>query len=173
MADVIRDAPLGQLIRLLTKNTYLQYPEEKADFICPARYTGSPKSKEALGTDTDSHSQSDTETATATCTTSPHGNDPTVAGLETPQRSPTQQDLERALTNVVVETEKRVGGGGAGRTVLVEFYSADDSADPQNWRLGKKVFVTAQIWYVSAPTVASLRGLVSSNSANAWLMVDA
>ena len=36
MADLIRDAPLGQLIRLgLTKNKYLQYPEEKADFKLP------------------------------------------------------------------------------------------------------------------------------------------
>ena len=35
MADLIRDAPIGQLIRFLTKNKYLQYPEERADFKLP------------------------------------------------------------------------------------------------------------------------------------------
>ncbi|CAM1511189.1 Fc.00g087020.m01.CDS01 [Cosmosporella sp. VM-42] len=35
MADIIRDAPLGQLIRFVTRNKYFQYPEEKADFKLP------------------------------------------------------------------------------------------------------------------------------------------
>ncbi|KAF4417260.1 hypothetical protein F53441_14527, partial [Fusarium austroafricanum] len=35
MADYIRDAPLGQLIRFVTRNKYLQYPEEKPDFKLP------------------------------------------------------------------------------------------------------------------------------------------
>lgn len=32
---MLRDAPLGQVIRWVTKNRYLQYPEEKADFKLP------------------------------------------------------------------------------------------------------------------------------------------
>lgn len=35
LADMIRDAPLGQIIRFVTKGRYLQYPEEKADFKLP------------------------------------------------------------------------------------------------------------------------------------------
>ncbi|KAF4950754.1 hypothetical protein FSARC_13098 [Fusarium sarcochroum] len=35
MSDIIRDAPLGQLIRFLTNNKYFQYPEEKQDFKLP------------------------------------------------------------------------------------------------------------------------------------------
>ncbi|KAK4548435.1 hypothetical protein LTR36_009345 [Oleoguttula mirabilis] len=38
MADLIRDAPLGQLIRYLTGNKVLLYPEEKPDFQCPMCY---------------------------------------------------------------------------------------------------------------------------------------
>lgn len=34
-AEAIRDAPLGQLIRLVTRNRYFQYPEEKPDFKLP------------------------------------------------------------------------------------------------------------------------------------------
>ncbi|CAK4034834.1 Caffeine resistance 5 [Lecanosticta acicola] len=41
MADLIRDAPIGQLIRHLTNNKFLLYPEEKPDFLYP---TGYPKS---------------------------------------------------------------------------------------------------------------------------------
>ncbi|KAH7191366.1 major facilitator superfamily domain-containing protein [Fusarium oxysporum] len=35
MADIVRDAPLGQLIRFLTKNKYFKYPEEKPGFKLP------------------------------------------------------------------------------------------------------------------------------------------
>jgi hypothetical protein len=35
LSDMVRDAPLGQVIRWATKNRYLQYPEEKADFKLP------------------------------------------------------------------------------------------------------------------------------------------
>ncbi|KAI0019546.1 major facilitator superfamily transporter [Xylariomycetidae sp. FL0641] len=35
MAQTIRDAPVGQLIRFLTGNRWLQYPEEKDDFELP------------------------------------------------------------------------------------------------------------------------------------------
>jgi DHA1 family multidrug resistance protein-like MFS transporter len=40
MADLLRDAPVGQLIRWLTKNRVLQYPEEKTGFACPMGYQG-------------------------------------------------------------------------------------------------------------------------------------
>lgn len=38
MKDLIRDAPIGQIIRYFTKNRVLLYPEEKADFQCPPDY---------------------------------------------------------------------------------------------------------------------------------------
>lgn len=38
MANVIRDATIGQLIRYLTGDKVLLYPEEKPDFQCPACY---------------------------------------------------------------------------------------------------------------------------------------
>ncbi len=38
MADIIRDAAIGQFIRWVTNNRYLQYPEEKADFQLPEAY---------------------------------------------------------------------------------------------------------------------------------------
>ncbi|KAI7190836.1 MFS general substrate transporter [Hortaea werneckii] len=39
MADLFRDAPMGQIIRYVTGNRVLQYPEERPDFHCPQCYT--------------------------------------------------------------------------------------------------------------------------------------
>jgi len=46
MSDLIRDAPIGQIIRYITKNRLLQYPEEKPDFKCSSAYTGNALEKE-------------------------------------------------------------------------------------------------------------------------------
>lgn len=39
MTDLIRDAPIGQLIRYITRNRVLLYPEERPDFNCPETYS--------------------------------------------------------------------------------------------------------------------------------------
>lgn len=39
MAALIRDAALGQIVRYVTGNRVLQYPEERSDFIIPSYYT--------------------------------------------------------------------------------------------------------------------------------------
>ena len=38
MSDLIRDAPIGQIIRYITKGRMLQYPEEKSGFTLPSSY---------------------------------------------------------------------------------------------------------------------------------------
>lgn len=38
MSDLIRDAPIGQIIRFLTKNRLLKYPEELDTWRCPHSY---------------------------------------------------------------------------------------------------------------------------------------
>ncbi|KAI6854022.1 hypothetical protein KC338_g8917 [Hortaea werneckii] len=43
MADLFRDAPIGQIIRYLTGNRVLQYPEERPDFQCPHGYTSNDR----------------------------------------------------------------------------------------------------------------------------------
>ncbi|KAJ9628578.1 hypothetical protein H2203_002479 [Taxawa tesnikishii (nom. ined.)] len=47
MADIIRDAPVGQLIRYVTRNRYLKYPEEREGWKCPRCYA-EPDSKASL-----------------------------------------------------------------------------------------------------------------------------
>jgi DHA1 family multidrug resistance protein-like MFS transporter len=38
MSALIRDAPIGQIVRWVTKNKILQYPEEKPDFSLPSTH---------------------------------------------------------------------------------------------------------------------------------------
>ena len=38
MKDLIREAPIGQAIRFLSRNRLFQYPEERADFTLPIQY---------------------------------------------------------------------------------------------------------------------------------------
>lgn len=40
MSALLRDAPVGQVIRWVTGTKYFQYPEERADFQLPASYEG-------------------------------------------------------------------------------------------------------------------------------------
>jgi DHA1 family multidrug resistance protein-like MFS transporter len=47
MADLIREAPFGQLVRLITGNKLFRYPEEKDDFTCPSSYKDDNRSQQA------------------------------------------------------------------------------------------------------------------------------
>jgi DHA1 family multidrug resistance protein-like MFS transporter len=38
MSALLRDAPIGQIIRWTTNNRYFQYPEERDDFEIPVSY---------------------------------------------------------------------------------------------------------------------------------------
>ncbi|RMZ80565.1 hypothetical protein DV737_g2898, partial [Chaetothyriales sp. CBS 132003] len=40
MSALLRDAPIGQIIRFVTRGQLYQYPEERSDFQIPAGYTG-------------------------------------------------------------------------------------------------------------------------------------
>ncbi|KAI6829209.1 MFS general substrate transporter [Hortaea werneckii] len=65
MADLIRDAPIGQLIRFATQNRLLPYPEERGDFECPPAFKVSNSESKLPETRTawpsDGHESSDIE----------------------------------------------------------------------------------------------------------------
>lgn len=88
MSDLIRDAPIGQLIRLITGNRYLQYPEEKDDWRCPVEaYSG----QQAEATQSSSQSQS-----TTAATTPADEKQVELTKTHTLTTAPTHPDLERA-----------------------------------------------------------------------------
>lgn len=118
MLDLVREAPLGQAIRFLSGNRLLQYPEEKPGFQLPVEYVEKLESKEKLSTPTDATDSDFSSESAGDATTN---------------------DLEKALqrtASVPIAPQKTADG-----IVLVDWYTTDDPANPQNWSSFKKGFV--------------------------------
>ena len=194
MADLIRDAPVGQLIRFITRNKVLLYPEENPDFQCPTCYAEpdaagkaqkasitSPSSTSAgLSTDDPidaekagvepaepepAHGGLDRHTLER-METSRSGLEHAETGKDLEKRTTTRSDIERVGTRAALEQShtradleaafsasalakepsqpiipQRTSDG----TILVDWYTTDDPANPQNWTLGKKSFASLQV----------------------------
>ncbi|KAK5166153.1 uncharacterized protein LTR77_008414 [Saxophila tyrrhenica] len=111
MADIIRDAPIGQLIRYITGNRVLLYPEERDDFTCPMSYSHPEAAQKAHKLSTVSSSLGATpmeEKEKANLEPAEEPEDVEKANLE-PAESDTPYEAPRALNREVLErmdTEK-------------------------------------------------------------------
>ena len=161
MADLLREAPLGQLIRYVTKNKFLKYPEELPNFELPETYRVVLNSTGGKSRSRDSSSDEDIEKKDPPSPASPalrqqvtthslREDDPednAVSLSRTKSRADTipytedrlqvDQDLAIQKTKTIpIEPVKTAEGN-----ILVDWYTTDDPANPQNWSLGKKNFV--------------------------------
>ncbi|KAI4225913.1 MAG: hypothetical protein L6R40_008328 [Gallowayella cf. fulva] len=166
MADLIRDAPIGQIIRALTRNKVLQYPEERPGFQLPESYNTalntfvpspisekknnvSPSTSES---DIDQPPQALERKRTTETINSVNSKDDLEATLaRTKSRENTQQwtedrlEIERELSlertkSVPIAPTKTADGN-----ILVDWYTTDDPANPQNWSNSKRAFVALLI----------------------------
>ncbi|RDW63565.1 hypothetical protein BP6252_11110 [Coleophoma cylindrospora] len=157
MLDLIREAPIGQAIRFLSRNRLLQHPEEKPDFKLPAQYIAllkgdDPKPKRRLPENEkeDDEAQSQAETGPSRSDTADRSEDPDLEALEvtrtlesvrtapyTNERLRAEQMLEIEKTKTIPIVPQKTSDG----VVLVDWYTTDDPANPQNWSGGKKSFV--------------------------------
>ena len=180
MKDLIREAPLGQTIRWITRNKFLRYPEEEAGFECPNCYRDSDR----IRVDSDSNTELKVSRSSAK---SDVGNiddskEPAVLPLAD-HVNPDEKDIEALhpqRTNATVRSDSVIEGNQVAlmRTVtrettrgytrerveveqeeaamreqklpiiaqrnelgdvLVDWYTTDDPANPQNWSSSKKV----------------------------------
>lgn len=163
MAEIIREAPLGQLIRLFTGNRYFQYPEEKPDFELPEPWVILLNNPDAV---VDEDGQINTTTnntvvgSSASCIT---GDDPESKpkskedeGKEKEEtgspihlhRTRSEQEthaftIDRLAVDEQHEIEKaksipivpRLTKDGA---ILVDWYYSDDKQNPRNWTNKKR-----------------------------------
>lgn len=156
MSDLIREAPLGQAIRFLTRNRLFQYPEEKLDFELPETYRNamlegkSPPSTRsgsqtptppAKGEDEKSYLErrgtvEDLEVASLKRTKSRAA---TIPFTEDRLEIENELALERTKTTPIAP-QKTLDG-----TILVDWYTTDDPANPQNWSNKKRAFVALVI----------------------------
>lgn len=170
MADLLREAPFGQLVRLLTRNKLFQYPEEKSDFQCPHDYktddtpesnrTGSVnRDEEANATkqeidledgrsprspqsDVDLEKLADSSSGTSDLERSP------TLGLQRTQTLPYTAERLSVEQHLAVERTKSrpiAPAKTADGIILADWYNTDDSANPQNWSQKKKFLVALQI----------------------------
>ncbi|KAF2727128.1 MFS general substrate transporter [Polyplosphaeria fusca] len=146
MYDLIRDAPLGQFIRAITSNKYLQYPEERPDFTLPPQYTralnsspgekittpSSPSDDDGIDeineTDTDTESLNIVRTTTITRPNSQ---------AWTPERFEAERTVSLQRTKTLPIAPQKTQDG----IVLVDWYTTDDPANPYNWSRYKRAFV--------------------------------
>ncbi len=210
MADVIREAPLGQIIRWVTRNKFLKYPEEEADFQCPRCYRD-PESADSLSVIEEKNSEVESADPagrkevghpepneqkslppakdinhhrdvgnlhthktnvsvgssidhehdleklytqkTHTTITSGIGAQPALTRTKT-------REMTRAFTRERFDIEQEeqslkelnmpiIAQRNEGGDILVDWYTTDDQANPQNWSSKKKAFVGSQILCVS------------------------
>lgn len=123
LKELIREAPIGQFLRYVTNNRILLYPEETPDLILPVTYQAVIEAKESQF--------SSTQTTPA----------PTIinsklerVGDADPEGSAGQSNEELIVPQVTADG-----------TILVDWYTEDDPANPLNWSRGKRATVAAMI----------------------------
>jgi hypothetical protein len=175
MAEIIREAPLGQIIRWVTRNRLLKYPEEMEGFELPATYnavlnsTTSQEKRQAprstppvsrqVTQEKTRRSSDSSESATAntaseelekaeTAQPGPY-EDPealnisrTRSRLSTVPYSEERLEVEAELAIERTQTKPIVPIKTADGVVLVDWYTTDDPANPQNWSNGKRFIVS-------------------------------
>jgi MFS transporter, DHA1 family, multidrug resistance protein len=192
MSTILRDAPVGQIIRWATKNKAFRYPEEKADFVLPESYhihvAGAKtrtRPEEPLHEDVEKKAEGDdsddaaslSAVRTAADRESVAMSDRTLSKIMTrPELSQvnTRADLEQAYSNATRQETLRnqasrpiapqVTSDG---TILVDWYATDDPENPQNWTRGKKTIVVLQIYLY---TLAVYMGSAIFTPSEPWLV---
>lgn len=175
MADIIRDAAIGQIIRWATNNRYLQYPEEKPDFKLPDAWNDLLEGKavnqprptstaSTIANHTSSSHNSDDETvaepAVALAPIASRGsgiNNITERRLEADEI----HNIEKTLSLPVIPQKTKDG------SILVDWYYTDDAEDPHNWTNGKRSAIalliclyTFVVYTTSAIYTTSTEGII-------------
>jgi DHA1 family multidrug resistance protein-like MFS transporter len=179
MADIIREAPLGHAIRWLSRNRLLQYPEESSDFQLPVQYSTQLNSEEdvqkrsSIASTPTLASTPDAATSSTVSDIEGFGMTKTKSRMDTmpysDERFEVEQHLALERTKTIPIVPKKTTDG----IILVDWYTTDDPANPQNWTSKKRAFVTfvmcAYTWVVytgSAIYAASEGGVMEEFTVN-------
>jgi DHA1 family multidrug resistance protein-like MFS transporter len=161
MKDIIRDAPFGQLVRLVTGNRFFKYPDEKDGFECLYRYKEDVDSgiggRDVAGDeDRDSTTNTEKEEDRSTLERNgrvelgaleSHGSHP-ITSLQRTRSLPDTAERLRIEEEIAAERTQHIPiqpTKTADGVVLTDWYTSDDPENPQNWSQAKKAFVALQI----------------------------
>lgn len=142
ISDLIREAPFGQLLRYITDNRVLQYPEEKADFRCPDKYVRMERlhpeiSSEKLQRSTSTASSQDSALNQDSLR---NGIQPALAEdsnwdrIDTLPHNQEGPEVEVVLDWHKTRSHSKVTGpmNTEDGILLVDWYTTDDPENPQN-----------------------------------------
>lgn len=155
MSDLIREAPVGQILRYITGNKVLRYPEEQDGFQLPETWNTVLNMHEKLQSRSSSdipvqHASLDMPDLRHHATTkSIKTGDLEAASLArtktrestmqyTEERLEVEAELAIARTKTLPVVPQRTSDGN----ILVGWYTTDDPANPQNWSNSKRFFIT-------------------------------
>ncbi|KFY22590.1 hypothetical protein V493_06490 [Pseudogymnoascus sp. VKM F-4281 (FW-2241)] len=151
MSDLVREAPLGQFLRWVTKNRLFPYPEELPGFKLPESYNAVLRSEKEPAERPISRKQPRKETGSESdeskSTPDSESFNQDIELQRTLSRQDTRQFTQERLDTEIQDAIERVASKPiypvktADGLVLVDWYSTDDPANPQNWSLGKKSWV--------------------------------
>ena len=158
MSDMFRDAPIGQIVRFLSGNKFFKYPEEMEGFTLPETYNTALNASDPEKADSSSESEAPVKAeapempelkhhVTTRSIRSGDVEGGQMALTRTKTRESTQPYTDERLeveaelaaerTKSIPVIPQKTSDG----TILVDWYTTDDPANPQNWSLGKKNFV--------------------------------
>ncbi|KAK4704006.1 MFS transporter, DHA1 family, multidrug resistance protein, partial [Phenoliferia sp. Uapishka_3] len=119
MKDIIRDSTVGQILNAVSKGRLLPYPDQRPDYVIPARYLSTNASTESA----------------------PVSRRPSAATLVDSQivlqESPV--DVEKGVEKPVAEFEEPAN------PFLVTWDGPNDPDNPRNWSQNKRIFVASLI----------------------------
>ncbi|KAH7110812.1 major facilitator superfamily domain-containing protein [Dendryphion nanum] len=116
MSDFIRDTSFEALVRLVTRNRVLKYPEELSDFQLPAPYTKLLEAAELRSKDESLSPSTHSEKSNSA------------------RPGPAETDEDTFEPKVLADG-----------TIIVDWYGPRDLANPQNWTLFRKLVPTGII----------------------------
>jgi MFS transporter, DHA1 family, multidrug resistance protein len=173
MYALFRESPAGQLLRLVTRNKILQYPEEKPGYKVPQEWLDvlnsekppspahAPGSSASSVRPLDGAEADDKDKITPS---PPDADTDTVVDTDTEKAAGPAQDLDLTQTRSQPIIPRRTKDG----LVLVDYYTTDDPANPYNWPRSQKLtstfilcFYTFVIYASSSIYLPSIPGIIA------------
>jgi MFS transporter, DHA1 family, multidrug resistance protein len=169
MASLIRDAPVGQLIRFVTRNRVFQYPEERPDFQVPQHWLDLLNDNNNSDDTTVEEKVVEPRRPTGGVISSSASSAPSIKKDEEQPADTQPYDLgrqtslaihrSRSRTETIPYTEERLEADEAHEiertksvpivpkktkdgAILVDWYFSDDSENPQNWSNRRRGLIT-------------------------------
>lgn len=141
-SDWFLESPVGQLLYKLTAKKKAWYPEEHEDWQVPEKYLRT-KGKDADSWKNEKKEKNNNNGRNGTIS---RASSDTVVGEES-NRSP---DSEQAKKHKKQQSQGEEGGNNGEEQKeedpnLVDWYGDNDPANPQNWSVWKKCFVTFEL----------------------------